>query len=426
MISGVETMQAQGSFIVTEKSMTYRRGEHPVMRVTCEDIRTLWQQSTITATEFYDAANPADVLLDLVTTHGNLNAETQVDLPNDLVGGHTIDHQWIDTKTMDCIKDITDHWGYYPFFDVTGKFTIRQIALTASPAHIYTSANSLIGFSPDDSYGDFVNQVIVKGEGRYFIEVTYAEELMTSDAGTMGWWGCSETKRYYFSDDQKAKARLPRLANIESPSINVLFVEKGGGEVSMSTIDPDGYYVEVYIAAPDLILVVVSSIAALVAMAAIAMSCTLECGYYIFACAILTSVVFYLLAAVANYSFDIYARPTGSEKQTFQAEANDYDLQRELASIIKTEIDDPFCYDVANCQLVADREMAIVQAQRARVTFEKIAHLQDEIGDIIQIVHPYSGQAMNIFITSLSRTYSKPEGSADGGVIDRIEGWWLS
>lgn len=424
LISGVDTLQAQGFFIVTEKSLTYKRGEYPVMSVQCQDVRYLWDQATITATEFYDNADPSDVLYDLVSTHANLD-DTQIDLPSALSGSHTIDHQWVDTKLLDCIKDITDHFGYFPFIDVNGNFTIRLIDLDAETSHAYTTPKDIIGFSPDDSYGTMVNLVIVKGEGRYFIEVSYAEEMMTSDSGTMGWWGCEETRRYYFSDDHKSRARNPRLANVVSPTINVLFVEKGGGEVSISTIDADGYYIDVFIAAPDMILVVVSSIAALLVMAAVAMTCTLNCGYYIFACMVLVSVVFYLLAAVANYSFEVYACPIGSEKQTFQAESDDLDLQRELGVVIKEELDDPFCYDVASCQTVADKEMAIVKAQRKRVTFEKISHLQDEVGDIIQIIHPYSGQSLRIFVTGISRSYTKPDGTGDGGMIDNIEGWWL-
>ena len=426
VISGVETWQGQGTFTVMEKSMSYKRGEHPVMKVRCEDVRSMWDQANITATEYYSEQHPEDVLYDLVSTHANLSNDL-IDLPSAgaMTDSHTIDHQWLDTKLMDCIRDILDHFGYFPYFDTTGKFTIRRVNLEADPSHTYTNADMITEFSPDDSYGNFVNQVIVKGEGRYFIEVTYAEEMITSDSGTLGWWGCNETRQYYFSDDHEKKCQNPRVVITQSPTINVLFVEKGGGEITLSYIDPDGYYVEVYIAAPDLIMVVVTSILALIAMAAVAMTCTLNCGYFIFACMVLVSVVFYLLAAVANYAFEIYAFPTGEEKQTFQAQADDLDLQRELGFITKTEIDDPFCYDVATCQKVADKEMAVVKAQRNRITFQKIAHLQDEIGDTIQIVHPYSNQTMTVFVTSISRSYSKPDGSGDGGMIDSIEGWVL-
>jgi hypothetical protein len=426
IISGVDTWQNQGAFVLVEKSMTYTKGEHPIMSVRCEDARSMWDQATITATDYYSEQYPEAILYDLLTSHANM-PEEMIDLPStgSITGSHTIDHQWIDTRLMDCIRDITDHWGYFPYFNSDGIFTIRKINMSADAAHIYSDSDAMVGFSPDDAYGSFTNQVVIKGEGRGFIEVTYAEEMITSDSGTLGWWGCSETRRYYFSEDQQRRCSNPRIVVLQSPSINILFVEKGGGEISLLYVDPDRYFIDVYIAAPDLIMVVVASIAALITMAAISMMCVLDCGYYIFACMMLVSVVFYLLAAVANYSFEIYAFPIGAEKQTFQAQADDMDSQRKIGFIAKTETEDPFCYDVATCQLVADREMQVVMAQRRRITFKKIAHLQDEIGDILQIVHPYSTQAMNVYVTSISRAYSKPDGMADGGLIDSIEGWVL-
>jgi len=66
--------------------------------------------------------------------------------------------------------------------------------------------------------------------------------------------------------------------------------------------------------------------------------------------------------------------------------------------------------------------------QRKRVTFSKIAHLQDEVGDTIQINHPYTGVAMKVFITDLKRTMviSSPSDSGSNEVpTDSIQGWVL-
>jgi hypothetical protein len=73
---------------------------------------------------------------------------------------------------------------------------------------------------------------------------------------------------------------------------------------------------------------------------------------------------------------------------------------------------------------VADYELSIVQAQRRQLDFTKLAHLQDEIGDAIQIVHPVSQENVKVFITKLTRKFSKPERPGGRGAFtDKITGW---
>jgi hypothetical protein len=78
--------------------------------------------------------------------------------------------------------------------------------------------------------------------------------------------------------------------------------------------------------------------------------------------------------------------------------------------------------------MVANHERDVAQAQRKRIKFSKISHLQDEEGDTITIVHPASGQTMDVFITDLTRKYSVPEGPGndEASCIDEIEGWCLT
>ena len=95
-------------------------------------------------------------------------------------------------------------------------------------------------------------------------------------------------------------------------------------------------------------------------------------------------------------------------------------------NIYTQEVEDPFCYTYAECQRLADDELALVQAQRKRVRFSKIAHLQDEVGDIVTIPHPYSTSAIKIFATELQRTFRKGTvGGASGSFIDTFNGWRL-
>ena len=134
-----------------------------------------------------------------------------------------------------------------------------------------------------------------------------------------------------------------------------------------------------------------------------------------------------LLGCEANYSIDVYARPVGHEKQTFQSSAYDYDLIDELNGLtIEEVLDDPLCYDQSQCSRVANHELDIVMAQRKRIRFKKIAHLQDEITDVITVVHPYSGLSHNVMIANLTRTFEIPDTpQADVGFFDSIEGWRL-
>jgi flagellar motor switch protein FliM len=72
---------------------------------------------------------------------------------------------------------------------------------------------------------------------------------------------------------------------------------------------------------------------------------------------------------------------------------------------------------------VADFELEIARAQRSRVKVEKITHLQDEAGDIISIVHPYTQRVKKMFIADLKRRFKASVGKDNGYFLDEIEGW---
>ena len=58
-----------------------------------------------------------------------------------------------------------------------------------------------------------------------------------------------------------------------------------------------------------------------------------------------------------------------------------------------------------------------LQAARRPVT---VAHLQDEVGDIVSMPHPYSGITAKMFVPRLVR-----ECTPGGSAIDTIDGWIL-
>jgi hypothetical protein len=397
-----------------------------VIQATCEDLSTVWDEGKIIATEDYDNADPAYVLEDLVVQYGMM-AAADVDIPT-ISDTHEIYHQFIDMSLADCLKVILDHFGYFGRFTVDNVYAPRKIDLAAAVDHAYSTSDALLRYTPDNSMATFTNRVTVTGEGRYFLEVLYDEESVGAMNGTIGWWGEQQVKRIYYSEDRARTCRNPRLEIVQSVEDFWLFKYMGGGTERISDTDYDETWAEITIDGPDLTGVVITEIGIVVAIGYMALSCRLNCGTYILSTNVSLSILFYTLACVATYSYTLFARPIGKEKQTLQAQADDVDMQQQLnGQIVETTIDDPLCYEVAHCQRVADFELSVVQAQRSRVQFEKTAHLQDEIGDVLSIVHPYSGVIKRVFVTNLSRSYTKPDQnvSDSGGVIDRISGWLI-
>jgi hypothetical protein len=133
-----------------------------------------------------------------------------------------------------------------------------------------------------------------------------------------------------------------------------------------------------------------------------------------------------ILGSVTNWQCTVWAQPTGKARRSIQASANDTDHQILIGKTVETKIEEPMCYTVSQCQQVANNELMVARLQRSRVKFNKIAHLQDEEGDTIRIPHPYTGDAMTIFVTNLTRRIKKPTtGNTDGYMLDDIEGWVL-
>ena len=424
LIDEVEYWHNQGTFIVTDLRLSYQRGQYPTVDVSCEDRGVFWQNAKITGSKPYSDVTGASLLDDLLKTYAYLIA-SDFSIPA-FDTDHEFYCQFIDEDLEGAVREILDHLQYFGRWDVDGVWNPRKIDVSGDVTHTYAEAH-LIQFTPDDSLSDFTNRVTVVGETHEMLEIIHPEEIVGSLSGTMGWWGGTEEIEVWYSEDHKRICRSPRLEILTSLADHKMFVFKGGGTESLTYEDPEGKYCIVTLEGPNYQWIIFTEGILVVATGLAAVPCGWgdPCGPYIYALSLSIQLLSYSLATVAAYSYKVHARPLGHQRQTVQATANDTDLQQSLNGVvIESRIEDPYCYSVQECQRVADYELSIIQAQRRRLSFSKIAHLQDEVGDVLQVKHPYTNEALSVVVTDLQRRYTKPErSSVGGGVIDAVTGW---
>lgn len=426
LISDTEYWQKQGTFFVKESLITYGTNKYPKINVKCEDMRTLWEENEVVASTYYNNELPATIIEDIVYSHADLEA-TEYSIPSTFSGEHGIYHQFVDMTIEEMIKEILDHFMYYSFVNVDGKFEPRHLDLNRAVDHTYPDSTHIIEFTPDDSYSSFTNRIVVEGMSNVYSEILYEEESVGETSGTVGWWGGEENITVWYSKDHTRTVRYPRLEVIQSVGDFEIFgIKAGGGTEYVSEVDEDETYVVITIERPDLVAALLAAVAALLLLGEEAIGCDDGiggwCGVMIFGCTIVLNIIMMILGAIANYSYVVWGRPIGHEKRTFQGEANDEDFQETLNGKIVTErIEDPFCYSVQSCRIVAQNELSVVMAQRNRIKFKKLSHLQDEIGDVIQINHPYSGEIIKTFVTTIERAIKVGQETTD-----TIEGWRLT
>lgn len=424
---GAAYLENQGTFVVVETSLQYGMAQYPTIRVRAESLSTIWKEQNVIATTLY-TSTPDTAIANVLQNYAGLGV-ADYDIP-EFVNEHDIEHQFLDLEVWDIIEELCDHWFYVPYDDMDGIFTCLRVNLEKAVDHIYSSGAKISGFTPDDSYSDFTNAVRVMGETDDYLDVLYDEELITALAGTVGWWEKKTEHTVRYSQDDSRQCRDPRLYVVQSIQLQGLLMDmlsSGDGGEYISYEDPEERYCVVTIEVPDLTAAVVGAIVAMVAIGAASIGCdgyfTGWCGVMIAALAVAASLVMYLLSAVANYQYEVYARPLGEEKQSIEYTANDYEHQQSLdGRVIRQDIDDSLCYSVSECRRVAEGNLAIVQAQRKRIKFKKVAHMQDEILDKVTIPHPYSGEDVVVVVTGITRTYKKG-GGTQGGMWDEIEGW---
>jgi hypothetical protein len=425
-ISGINYWQNQGSFFVTEAKLSYKRGTYPSMAVVAQDRKVFFEQGLVQASDYYQDY-PEPVLQDILKKAFNL-VDADFDLPT-FDDREIIYQQWIETQAKDIIDQICNRFGYFLRMTADGLVSARKISNANAVDHIYTDGTKLIDFTPDDSFSDFTNQVIAIGHSLIDIPVVYPEERIQTLSGTCGWWGFKRDYNIYYSLDGSKKCQSPRLLILESTQ-SIMFQFGGQVNESISYIDPNGLYCVVTVTAPDLIPLLISTVAGWALAHAIpdgwggfvVGGTTIPVGRILEGIAMVATMM--ILSSVGNFQYEIYAKPVGNVRRMVQYISDDLDLQAKINSVITKKFEEPLAYSESQCKVCADHELMVFQAQRKRVTFEKVADLREEDGDTIQIPHPYSGAATKVFITEITRKMMIPgEAGSEGHFTDSISGW---
>lgn len=410
----------QGTFLVDGTKMSYRRGTHPTLSIEALGRTSLWRQQQVAVSPLYEGADPDDVIRDILDDYTQLT-DSDYNIPV-FNNEHSIHYQWIGKTIWNLIEELCDHFFYAMYEDVDGVFTCREVNLTQAVDHEYTDQAQLTDFSPDDGFSNYVNRVRAIGESQDYTEVIHGEEMITSRGGTVGWWVKKTTETIYYDEDHERQCRNPRLEIVHEPDEYGLLMDQlsfGEGKIVLAHEDPYDKYIIVDITVPDLSGMLVGLIVTLIAVSIAGLYCKLNCGVYTYAIVIILSLLFYMLAAAAQYQYEVWAQPVGKVKTTIQYEANDEELQHKLnGEIVTEEITDPLCYEVIECRRVAEGNLNMLNAQRRRLSFTKLAHLQDELLDKLKVYHPYSGEGMEVLVIGLKRTYTKGQ-----SVLDNINCW---
>ncbi|GAG11512.1 unnamed protein product, partial [marine sediment metagenome] len=255
--------------------VTYERGKYPVMEINGEDKRTLWEEMEIDVGVDYTTGGqtPRYILEHLLEDDaGELDAD--IDIP-DFDNTTTLYHQWIEMTVTEIIQQIIDRYGYFFKITVDDDNTCRKISDDNDIDHIYTDVNSILTFTPDDTFSDYVNRIICTCESREFqTNIKHEETVITTVTGTLGWWGEKEEKQIWF-DTEKDKQYYPidvlnlqrGLRTVESAKANMMFRLSGSVQESIKEWADDNTYCILRLGAPDLRPILLTSIFAYIAAA---------------------------------------------------------------------------------------------------------------------------------------------------------------
>ena len=412
-VASTEYWQAQGTFIVKNRGLSYKERVMPTIQVTCEDSSSPLEDMELLTTRQYNGVFPETIIEQILNQKGSIDHEN--------ISISTIDDRtplycsWTNAKIMDIVGAICDRFGYFLRCDVDNSFDVKKITDSASTDHTYSNRKDILQFIPDNDFSDYVNRIIVQSEERLFSQVTYPEKEIKLSHGTIGWWQGNEEIKIPYADDYSLQClnAYPIIKNLKG---NFVFKDKLNWTW---TPDASNTFGILKLEAPLLIAELAATISATLALGKIPII-----GNFINAAGLLE--IFRILSSVTNWQATIMAQPIGYVKASVEGIYDDEDFQTKIGRTVARTISEPLAYTDAQCSFVAKQEMMITRLQRSRVTVSKIGHLQDEEGDTISVIHPISQSAIKIYITNLTRRVRIPSKSdTAGGMFDTVEGWQL-
>lgn len=430
-ISSVDYYADQGTFTITALDVSYINEQYPTIKVSAQDRRVFWDNHVV-AVSVLSETYPETAMETIAKAEMAKLTTEDFTFPQ-FNGRFTFDAQWINTPLKDIMEQIANRFGYFITVTVDDKITARPITLTAATDHTYSNKDQFFEFSPDDSYSDFTNRILVTGQSLDELEVLHDEERVSSLNGTIGWWGFNKDFKIYYSEDQSKRAKYPRLEVIET-STSIMFKLAGKITEQISEIDNiEHQWCIVEVKAPNLIPVLLVAIS-LIAAGMLAFDWATVTGSPVAQTGPSWSVgriianagmimAMMVLGSIGNFQYAIWAQPIGYVKRQVSAYEDDLILQQKIGEIIVEQIDGFLCNTAIRCKDVAEFEMLVTKAQRNRVKVKKIAHLQDQEGDTISFPHPYTGNEIKMFVTDLRRTYKQTTETSDGYFYDELEGW---
>jgi hypothetical protein len=221
-----------------------------------------------------------------------------------------------------------------------------------------------------------------------------------------------------------------------------MMFELGGGVsetlIDESALDPDenarDTYCIIYIESMDLTGVLAAALAALIAAYWIedvniyfpgcsgGICKNIPIGKYVALVAIF--VALNVLGSTVNCQYKVWGRPLTRVRRTVQAEANDTEMQTKMGrTITETSYQDPISGSVAECQVVANYLKMVGMGERKRWGAEKVPDLRNEEGDTLSVLHPFTGQAITVFLTDNRIEFNVPEEGEGGDFNQTFEGW---
>jgi len=404
---------------ISSGESNYSRGSQIIYRIECFDKSKNYFEKKVT-TPFFESKTISYIAAYIAQNYMGLAAEEYATLPTI---NETITVQFIDEYVMDILFKIYQPFNYFPMFDESGNLVAKEYNYEATTNFTYyqdgtdsaaankSPAFNIVEFNYEWTDKELVNKVTVIGETPTAAETTFDEEYMGYISGAAGWFSKSTTFDFHFSQDDSLYCVEPRL-DIKDSCGNRFF---GGGE-SLSTA---GTGKQTY-------CVVTQNVSNLITPLYVLMSAalmwTVLFGFMaVFnGLAIVVSMAITILGQVGNFYYDIYAKPVGDAvPETITAVADDDDLQLKYGTVEKT-IDNPFVTTYAKCSELAENELTKAKWFRYIPTLKILSNMAHQIGDVIDVYNPHTANTYKIYITEITRSYTRGKEDCDvikGGLI---------